>query len=202
MVILNGTLTALPMLDALAAYADTRRFRVLTLNEARTEWRWKDGGLLLSNLALGSEGLVWIEGSLEITGRELDGSFRLGLAPGTLAGIPGAETHVFSPGERGLLWAPLRISGTIDDPQEDLTDRLVDAAGMRMFEVIPETGEKVIRFSRSILGDAPIKVVDQGARIIETGAGIVEGVGGVIDGFFGSRRELPPVIPTTPKEDP
>jgi hypothetical protein len=188
------------MLDALAAYADTRRFRVLTLNEARTDWRWKEGRLTLSNLALGSEGLVRIEGSLDIHGEVLDGSFRLGLAPGTLARIPGAETHVFSPGERGLLWAPLRISGTIHDPKEDLTDRLIDAAGMRMFDVIPETGEKVIRFTRAILGESPIKVVDQGAKIIEQGAGIVDGVGGVIDGFFGSRREPAPVTP--PKEDP
>ena len=40
----RGVLTALPMLDALAAYADTRRFRVLNLNEAQTEWRWSKVG--------------------------------------------------------------------------------------------------------------------------------------------------------------
>ena len=34
------------------------------------------------------------------------GRFRLGLAPGTLSTIPGAETDVFLPGERGLLWTP------------------------------------------------------------------------------------------------
>ena len=64
-----------------------------------------------------------------IRGEALDGNFRLGLAPGTLATIPGAETDVFLPGERGLVWAPLRITGTLDDPKEDLTDRLIDAAG-------------------------------------------------------------------------
>jgi hypothetical protein len=198
--ILNGTLTALPVLDALAAYADTRRFRVLTLSEAHSDWRWKNGELFLSNLVLGSEGLVRLEGSLYLRGETLDGSFRLGLAPGTLASIPGAETDVFVAGERGLMWATLRISGTLADPKEDLTDRLVAAAGLRMFDVIPETGEKVIRFSRSLLGDTPSKTVDRGVKIIEKGVGLVDGVGGVIDGFFGSAREAKPAEP--PKEDP
>jgi hypothetical protein len=188
----NGTLTALPVLDALAAYADTRRFRVLPLSEANTDWRWKEGEIFLSNLVLASEGLVRLEGSIFIRGRELDGNFRLGLAAGTLATIPGAETHVFVAGERGLVWAPLRITGTLDDPKEDLTDRLVAAAGMRMFDVIPETGEKVIKFSRSLLGDVPAQAVDQGTKIIEQTSGLVEGVGGVIDGFFGSKRREDP----------
>lgn len=193
----GGVLTALPMLDALAAYADTRRFRVLNLNEAHSEWRWKKGELALTNLVLSSDGLVRLEGSISIRGRDLDGMFRLGLAPGTLARIPGAETDVFIAGERGLLWAPLRITGTLDDPKEDLTDRLIAAAGIRMFDQIPETGEKVIKFTRSVLGDDPNKVIDKGVKIIERGSGVIRDVGGVLDGFLGSGRQE-----ETPKEEP
>jgi hypothetical protein len=197
--ILKGTLTALPVLDALAAYADTRRFRILALSEAHTDWRWRSGEILLTNLVLASEGLVRLEGAIAIRGERLDGTFRLGLAPGTLASIPGAETDVFLPGERGLVWAPLRITGTLDDPKEDLSDRLVAAAGARMFDVIPETGEKVIKYSRSLLGDKPDKAIDKGLKIIEQGTGIIDEAGGLIDGFFGggSREE-----PERPKEDP
>lgn len=190
----DGTLTALPVLDALAAYADTRRFRVLALSEARTDWRWKHGELFLSNLVLASEGLVRLEGGIFIRGQALDGSFRLGVAPGTLASIPGAETHVFAPGERGLLWAPLRITGTLDDPKEDLTDRLVAAAGLRMFDMIPETGEKVIKFTQSVVGESPSKAVEQGIKIIEEGAGIAEDVGGILDGILGGGRRNQPEI--------
>jgi hypothetical protein len=185
----GGVITALPILDALAAYADTRRFRVLNLNEARTEWRWKKGELGLTNLVLSSDGLVRLEGSVIIRGRTLDGSFRLGLAPGTLARIPGAETDVFIAGERGLLWTPLRITGTLDDPKEDLTDRLIAAAGIRMFDQIPETGEKVIKFTRSIIGDHPDQVIDKGVKIIEKGSGILREAGGVLDGLLGGDRE-------------
>lgn len=192
----NAVLTALPILDSLAAYADTRRFRVLTLNEAKTDWQWKKGELSLSNLALSSEGLVRLEGNLIIRGRELDGIFRLGLAPGTLSRIPGAETDVFLPGERGLLWAPLRITGTLDDPKEDLTDRLMTAAGMRMFDMIPETGEKVIKFTRNVLEspettEKAVKAVETGVKVIEEGSKAVREVSGILDGILGggSRRE-------------
>ncbi len=194
----NGTLTALPVLDALAAYADTRRFRVLALTEAHTDWRYQDGEILLSDLVLASEGLVRLEGSIFIRGETLDGSFRLGLAPGTLAKIPGAETEVFSPGGRGLTWTPLRITGTLEDPKEDLTDRLVAAAGLRMFDIIPETGEKVVKYSRSLLGKSPAKVIDRGVEVIQENRDLIQEAAGVLDGLFGGGKRN---RPDKPKED-
>ena len=188
----NATLTALPMLDALAAYADTRRFRVLSLSDAHTDWRWKNGEISLSNLVLASEGLVRLEGSITLHGREIDGLFRLGLAPGTLATIPGAETDVFLLGERGLLWTSLRITGTLDDPREDLTDRLITAAGLRMFDQIPETGEKVIKFTQSVLGDPSDQTLQQGVKLLEKSTGTVREVTNILGGLLG---DTPPTAP-------
>lgn len=197
----NGVLTALPVLDALAAYADTRRFRVLNLSEAKTDWRWQQGVLTFSNLVLSSESLIRLEGAIAIRGRELDGNFRLGLTPGTLASIPGAETVVFLPGERGLLWSPLRITGTLDDVHEDLTERLTAAAEARMFEIIPETGEKALKFTRSILGNEV--TIKKGVEVLGKGTGILGDaadtvLGGVLDGILGTR----PPIPESPKPEP
>ena len=199
----DGSLTALPVLDALAAYADTRRFRVLALSEAQTDWRWKQGEILLTNLVIASEGLVRLEGNIIIRGRGLDGVFRLGLAPGTLASIPGAETDVFSAGERGLLWAPLRITGSLDDPKEDLTDRLIAAAGQRMFDIIPGSGEKVIKFTRAVLGESPASAVDQGVKLLDQGSKAVTEVSGILGGILGSGS--PPETETSkdePKNEP
>lgn len=184
----NGVITALPVLDALAAYADTRRFRELMLNEAHADWSWKKGEVGLSNLVISSEGLVRLEGEVIIRGKSIDGNFRLGLAPGTLARIPGAETDVFAAGERGLLWTPLRITGTLEDPKEDLTDRLIEAAGLRMFDQIPETGEKVIKFTRSVMGDHPSKTVEKGVKIIEESSKTVREVSGILDDLLGERH--------------
>lgn len=182
----NGTLTALPMLDALAAYADTRRFRILQLNDAQMKWQVANGEILLTNLVLGSEGLIRLEGSLSIKGDNIDGSFQLGLVPGTLARIPGAETHVFQPGRFGLLWAPIRVSGTISDPKEDLTSRLTDAAGARMFEMLPETGEKVFKFTRNALGETPAQVIEKGAEVIDKGGEVIKGAEGILKGLLGN----------------
>lgn len=185
LVIRNGTMTALPMLDALAAYADTRRFRILQLNDARTKWRYSDGEILFTDFVMGSEGLIRLEGSFSIKGEAIDGRFRLGIVPGTLSNIPGAETHVFRPGELGLLWTDLRVTGTLDDPKEDLTDRLIESAGLRMFEQIPESGEKVLKFTRSVLGENPIEAIDKAGKIIEEGENVIREAEGIFKGILG-----------------
>jgi len=165
---------------------------VLTLSEAHTRWQWKKDEISLTELVLASEGLVRLEGGIDIRGKRIDGVFRLGLAPGTLATIPGAETDVFVAGERGLLWTTLRITGTLNDPKEDLTDRLIAAAGLRMFDQIPETGEKVIKFSQAVLGDHSSKTIEKGVKILEKGSKTVREVSGILDGLLGKEPEEEP----------
>lgn len=188
----DGMLSALPLLDSLSAYADTRRFRELTLHEAHSDWEWEDGTFVLRNLRLGSEGLVRLEGTLAIdSDGEMDGSFRLGVVPGTLSRIPGAETVVFRPGEDGLLWTSLKITGNVNHPREDLTGRLIASAGARMFEILPDSGERVLRHTRTLLGDLPPDAVERALDAIggsgDTGRKILREAGGLIEGLFGGR---------------
>jgi hypothetical protein len=199
--LLNGVLTALPVLDVLAAYADTRRFRILTLHEASSDWHWQQGTLTCDRIVLASEGLVRLEGRLVVRGENLDGRFRLGIVPGALATIPGAETHVFLPGERGLLWSPLTIGGTLDDPTEDLSARLRAAAGLRLFETIPETGAQVLKFTRNILGETPaeatdkaLRTLEKGTEMLDKGTEILRGAGSLIDSLLppAPRQPAPP----------
>ena len=199
----DGVLTAMPMMDALSAYADTTRFRRLALQEGKTDFEWEDGILTARNLVLASEGLVRIEGSLRMDREErLDGRFRLGLVPGVLARIPGAETIVFAPGEKGLLWTNVHITGTLHDPEEDLTARLIEAAGQRMFDVLPETGQQVLKFTRQVVGEdlqkqlqKGTKVLDQGRDALREAKGVVDDVGGIFDALRGKERPDPKVPP-------
>jgi hypothetical protein len=104
----------------------------------------------------------------------------------------------------------LRITGTLDHPAEDLTERLQSAAGQRMFEIIPETGEKVLKFTRSMLGESPTKTIDDGVKLIEDGTKTMRGVAnGLIDGILGGGnpppqppRELPEESPKVPARKP
>ena len=193
----KGMLTALPVLDRIAAYANTHRFRQLYLTEARLKYISGQGDkqdtererLELYDIVLASEGLVRVLGKLVIENGNLDGRFRVGIMPGVLAHIPGAETKVFERGEKGLLWAPLRITGTIEDPKEDLSGRLIAAAGERMFELFPETGKRALKFAHETAVELPQKamdtgseILDKGGEVIEEGADIIrEGVGGVLN---------------------
>jgi hypothetical protein len=198
----DGVLTAMPLLDSLSAYADTTRFRRLALEDGRVDYEWEDGAIHLRNLVIASEGLVRLEGTMRVDREErLDGRFRLGLVPGVLARIPGAETIVFQPGERGLLWTTLRVTGTIDDPEEDLTGRLIEAAGLRMFEILPETGERVLKFTREVLDADMTKHLEKGVEVIETGRdvireaeGVVRGVTGIFDVLRGEEPKEPKVL--------
>ena len=181
----NGVLTAMPVLDILAAYADTRRFRTLQLSEARTDWSYSEGVTTLSKLVMSSEGLLRLEGDVTIDGEELDGRLRLGIVPGLLANLPGAERDVFRPGERGMLWAPVHITGTLDDPEEDLSERLIIAAGFRILEGLPEGADKVLEVTRSVLGDNPDEVIDKGRKIIDEGEKVIDEASGILKGLLG-----------------
>ena len=61
----NGHLTALPVLDRIAAYTATERFRRLNLRIAELDYRMEGELLELTNIVIASEGLLRIEGKLD-----------------------------------------------------------------------------------------------------------------------------------------
>lgn len=148
----KGVLTALPVLDTMAAFTRTNKFRRVSFNAAEANYRYANEVWRISEIVLACDGLMRIEGWIEIGDDEsLNGRLQVGIVPGVLSNIPGAEEKVFLPGNNankmGLLWTNVNLSGTLDSPREDLTARLIAAAGDRLFEVIPETGQKVLLFS-------------------------------------------------------
>lgn len=188
-VLQDGVLTALPILDVMEAYLDTTRFRVLTLNEASADWRWREGQWSVSNVVISSEGLMSLEGEMRVVGDNIDGNFRLGLAPGTLASIPGAEEHVFLPGERGLRWAPVRLTGTLSDPKHDLTQRLMEAAGRRMLEALPEQTLKAMLMGKGMIDASTQKALQESLKLLGGDAqdierAIQQGVDGAVEGVL------------------
>lgn len=151
----KANLMALPILDKLAAFAKTARFRSISFNEAHAQLNY-DGKLwMVEDLVLASEGLLRVEGNMTIDSRQnIQGSLFIGLPAGLLTHIPGAEEQIFlasnNGGKMGLLWARVNISGTLDDPQEDLSARMLTAAGMRMFDKAAGSGKQILKFTQSI----------------------------------------------------
>lgn len=173
--ITDGVLTALPVLNHIAAYAQTSRFRRLVLNEASLEFERRGEVLDLRKILLSSEGLVRIEGDMRVDGELIrKGDFEVGITPGTLAHLPGAETKVFQRGRLGLLWAPLKISGTLSSPKEDLSRRLIEAAGERMFEMIPETGQFALKYGGKVMEESTKAILDENGIILGLGRSALE----------------------------
>ncbi|MFC5049369.1 hypothetical protein ACFPK9_01865 [Rubritalea spongiae] len=143
----DGQLTALPVLDTIAAYTAVRDFKTLRFSEFRCDVFRRGSLFRLSNIYLHCDGLMRIEGYLDFKGQEIAGTFQVGLNPGTVSHIPGAEEKVFLPGKEGMSWTTVRIGGTVDDVTEDLSDRMVAAAGERLFEMIG--GEMMLKFGGS-----------------------------------------------------
>src|SRR5689334_23899359 len=54
----------------------------------------------------------------------IDGAFQVGVTPGSLQWLPGAQAKVFTESRGGYVWAPMRLTGPVNKPQDDLTGRL------------------------------------------------------------------------------
>lgn len=209
MQLLNGVLTALPVLDKLADYTGVARFKRLILDTASAEVSGSGQTREFEKIVIQSNGLIRLEGRLLVADQQLDGRFMVGVTPETLRWIPGAQAHVFtSPnpsGQPGLVWTPLRITGTLSAPREDLTERLIGGAGKALLnapaEVLTQAADTVLK---PVLGsdlakkpaealktatetltkpaEAIKKIQDAPTKAVETGIDLLKGVGG---GLFG-----------------
>lgn len=149
----KAVVTALPLLDTLAAFANTGRFRRIEWTLAQSKFSKEGDIIAFRDIFLASEGLVRLEGWVEIRGEALSGKLMVGIPAGLLAHIPGAEETIFTKennqGKMNLLWTPITLSGTLDSPKEDLSRRLLMAAGERILRKLPG-GKKVLNFSESV----------------------------------------------------
>jgi hypothetical protein len=69
-----------------------------------------------------------IEGAFTVVGGQIDGTFQVGVTPSSLQWLPGSQERVFTVARAGYLWTPMRLTGAIEHPSEDLTPRLAAAA--------------------------------------------------------------------------
>jgi len=125
----DGELTALPILDQIGLFTQTERFRRLELSTASADFKRTPDRLEVSNLIVESEGLIRVEGGCTVQNGNIDGTFQVGITPSTLQWIPGSEDDVFVASRGGYRWTTVRLTGPAAHPVDDLTPRLVAAAG-------------------------------------------------------------------------
>jgi hypothetical protein len=132
----HGQLEALPVLNQIATFTRSQEFRRLTLNRASCEFTQQGPRLAVRNLLVESSGLLRVEGGFTVERGTIDGTFQVGVTPGSLQWLPGSQARVFTVSRDGYLWTPMRLTGPLGSPTEDLTPRLVAAAGDEVIEQV------------------------------------------------------------------
>jgi hypothetical protein len=154
--ILGGQFEALPVLDQIALFTRTQQFRRIKLTSASGTFTRDAKQLRVTNLIAESQGLIRIEGAFIVAAGSIDGVFQVGVTPTSLQWLPGSQERVFTESRDGYLWTPMRLTGPVDSPKEDLSARLAAAAG----DALVDKAESVARDTFKAGKDAAKSALD------------------------------------------
>jgi hypothetical protein len=140
----QGVLEALPVLNKIADFTKTDRFRRLILNQLRGDFRYDKDGLHVSNFAVESERLILVKGTFTVLNGEIEGTFDIGITPGPLQWLPGSQEKVFTVIRDGYAWTTMHIAGPVRSPREDLSARLYNAAQDAVVQKVESTATQAV----------------------------------------------------------
>ena len=121
----DGRIDDVPLLNKLAELARKKSFERLDLNECSLGFAWRYPEIDIRDITIEEKSKFRIEGELSIKRRLLRGTIRLGLTREYLDWLPNPE-EVFSRRSSGYLWTHVHLSGTIDEPKQDLSQRIIE----------------------------------------------------------------------------
>jgi hypothetical protein len=160
----DGVAENIEMLDQVATFTGAPQFRRMALQEFSGNFEWTRNLLKITNLVAESKGLLRLEGACTIAeGGRLDGSLRVGVTPQTLQWLPGSRERVFTVAQNGYVWTDVRLGGSLQNPQEDLSSRL--AAAVR---------DETISQGRRLIEDVPNAAKDGARSIIDSLAPLIK----------------------------
>jgi hypothetical protein len=124
--IADGRVRRLPFLENLSSVTGKKSIEQLSLSECSAELDWNYPQIEVKDIAVEDKGKFRIEGTISIREKSLGGAIQLGIAREYLEWLPRAE-EVFSNEKAGYLWTTVHLSGTIDQPEQDLSPRVIEA---------------------------------------------------------------------------
>jgi hypothetical protein len=122
----QGSVRGLPFLQKLAALTGKKSIEELEFNECSADVSWENLKLEIRNVAIEDKGKFRIEGLISVREKSLGGAIQLGVAREYLEWLPRAE-EVFTSEHGGCLWTTVHLSGTIEQPEQDLSPRVIEA---------------------------------------------------------------------------
>ena len=121
----DGRIDDVPLLNKLAELARKKSFERLDLNECSLGFAWRYPEIDIRDITIEEKSKFRMEGEISIKRRLLRGTIRLGLTREYLDWLPNPE-EVFRRRSSGYLWTHVHLSGTIDEPKQDLSQRIIE----------------------------------------------------------------------------
>ncbi|MEY2487111.1 MAG: hypothetical protein QOH39_2759 [Verrucomicrobiota bacterium] len=117
-----------PALKQIATITRHPQFEKPKIDVLNLHYRWSGTRLDVTQLEAEIKGLMRIEGEFAVDKQNIEGKFKIGVAPDVAESIPGAREKVFTESRGSYLWTSMTLSGPASHPHEDLKQRLVAAA--------------------------------------------------------------------------
>ena len=121
----DGQIDDVPLLTKLAQLSHKKSFERLDLTECSLGFAWHFPEINIKEIAIEEKGKFRVEGDISVNRRRLGGTIKLGLAREYLDWLPNPE-EVFTRRSNGYLWTDVHLSGTIDEPRQDLSQRIIE----------------------------------------------------------------------------
>src|SRR5262249_33882973 len=102
-----------------------KSLKSLQLDDCSMRFTWLYPKIDIKDIAIEDKGKLRIEGAISVERRILRGTIQLGFTRRYLDWLPQAE-EVFNRQRNGYLWTTVHLSGTIDEPGQDLSPRIIE----------------------------------------------------------------------------
>jgi hypothetical protein len=150
----EGQIEALPVLDEIALFTRLQQYKRLVLSRVSADFRQENGVLRATNFITESAGLIRVEGGFNVANGQINGLFQVGVTPSSLQWLPGSQDRVFTESRAGYVWTPVRLSGPLESPGEDLSPRLVTAAKDAAIEKVGDTVQSAVETGKEVIKGA------------------------------------------------
>jgi hypothetical protein len=121
----DGQIKNLSLLAELAEISGRKSLESLQLDDCSMRFTWRYPKIDIKDIAIEDKGKLRIEGDISVERRILRGTIQLGFTRRYLDWLSQAE-EVFNRQRNGYLWTTVHLSGTIDEPGQDLSPRIIE----------------------------------------------------------------------------
>lgn len=124
--LLNGELHYTSFQSVLARFLNQQTLLKMPLTRTQLSWKWNKGDLNVNGIDIRGGDDIGVKGDLALNdSSELSGLLWIGAKPEYLEWLPDAENTVFTRKEEGLVWARVKLSGTMKKPGQDFGSQVM-----------------------------------------------------------------------------